>query len=440
MHIIADLHIHSKYSRAVSQDMTLENIAFWARKKGIHVVGTGDFTHPQWFNDIKTKLEPAEDGLFKIKAGGVLHSSITDITGNDSRMQNPALNTDITRARFMLVTEISSIYSKGGKARRIHNLIFAPSIESAEKINTKLGWIGNLKSDGRPILGLDSKELLKIILDVDERCVLIPAHAWTPWFSIFGSMSGFNSIEECFDEMAPSIFAIETGLSSDPAMNWRLSTLDSISLISNSDAHSLQKLGREANVFDCELSYEGIIGAIKSRDPKEFLYTIEFFPEEGKYHYDGHRDCGICFSPEETKKRNVVCPKCGKKLTVGVLNRVDELATRALGERPESIIPYKNLIPLDEIIAAAFGVGPKSKKVGVAYEKLISNLESEFNVLLNSSCADIAKFSDERIAEAVKRVREGNVNIKPGYDGEFGKISIFKEEELDVLESQAKLF
>jgi uncharacterized protein (TIGR00375 family) len=423
MRIIADLHIHSKYSRAVSQEMTLENIAIWARKKGVQVMGTGDFTHPQWFNDIKTKLEPAEGGLYKIREMITKH-------------EFPPFS-----ARFMLTTEISSIYSKGGKARRIHNLIFAPSIEAVEKINTKLGWIGNLKSDGRPILGLGSKELLKIILDADERCILVPAHAWTPWFSIFGSMSGFDSIEECFDEMAPRIFAIETGLSSDPAMNWRLPALDKISLISNSDAHSLQKIAREANVFDCELSYDGIINALKSKDPKKFLYTIEFFPEEGKYHYDGHRDCGICFSPEETAKYKGICPKCGKKLVIGVLNRVDKLASRPLGEMPNGAIPYKNLIPLDEIIGAAFGVGPKSKKVGDAYEKLILNFGSEIDILLNISHGNISSASDARIGEAIKRVREGKINIQPGYDGEFGKISIFKEgEDVGKNKPQATLF
>lgn len=395
--------------------MTLENIDVWARKKGIQVMGTGDFTHPQWFNEIKTKLKQSEDGLFKL-AGST---------------------------RFILTTEISSIYSKGGKVRRIHNLIFAPSIEVVEKINTKLGWIGNLKSDGRPILGLDSKELLKIVLEADPRCVLVPAHAWTPWFSIFGSMSGFNSIEECFDEMAPHIFAIETGLSSDPAMNWRLSALDKISLISNSDSHSLQKLGREANVFDCELSYDGIIDAIKSKDPKKFLYTVEFFPEEGKYHYDGHRLCQIYFSPEETKKHNNICPACGKKLTVGVLSRVDELADRKNGEKPNNAISFKNLISLDEIIGEALAVGPKSKKVGEAYEKLVANLGGEFSVLIDASYGEIAKFSNERIAEAVKRVRESKVNIRPGYDGEYGKISIFGEKEKENPPAggpQSKLF
>jgi uncharacterized protein (TIGR00375 family) len=308
-----------------------------------------------------------------------------------------------------------------------------------EKINTKLGWIGNLKADGRPILGLDSKELLKIILDIDEKCMLVPSHCWTPWFSIFGSMSGFDSIEECFEEMSPHVFALETGLSSDPAMNWRLSALDKISLISNSDSHSLQKLGREANVFDCKLSYDEIIDAIKSKDPKKFLYTLEFFPEEGKYHYDGHRDCGVYFSPSETKEHNGICPVCGRKLTVGVLNRVDELADRQGGEKPSNAIPFKKLIPLDEIIGEAFGVGPKSKKVMEEYEKLVASFGSELKVLLDASLDEIAKISDERVAEAIKRVREGKVNIRPGYDGEYGKISIFGESE-EKKESQAKLF
>jgi uncharacterized protein (TIGR00375 family) len=419
MKIVADLHIHSKYSRAVSQDMNLENIALWAEKKGIQVMGTGDFTHPQWFEDIKTKLEPAETGLYVLKS---------------------EIRSTKSETRFMLTTEISSIYSKAGKVRRIHNLIFAPSIETVEKINTKLGWIGNLKSDGRPILGLDSKELLKIILDIDKRCILVPAHCWTPWFSIFGSMSGFDSIEECFDEMTPHIFAIETGLSADPKMCWRLSALDTISLISNSDSHSLQKLGREANVFDCELSYDGIIDAIKSKDPKKFLYTIEFFPEEGKYHYDGHRLCNVSFSPEETKKNKGICPVCGKRLTVGVLNRVDELAdlpSEALAK--EGRIPYKNLISLDEIIGEAMGVGPKSKKVMEEYEKLVSNFGSELKVLEEVSYDEITKISDERVAEAIKRVREGRVNIRPGYDGEYGKISIFDKGE-EKEKPQATLF
>lgn len=410
MKIVADLHIHSKYSRAVSRDMTLENIDIWAKKKGIQVMGTGDFTHPAWLKEIKTKLKPAEDGLFVL--GHPMSKRTSDV---------------FSQTRFMLTTEISSIYSKNGKCHRVHSLIFAPSIEAVEKINKKLGTIGNLKSDGRPILGLDPKELLKIILEADKRCVLIPAHAWTPWFSVFGSMSGFNSLQECFEEMTPHIFAIETGLSSDPAMNWKLSALDNVSFISNSDCHSLQKIGREANVFDCELSYDGIFDAIKSKNLKKFLYTIEFFPEEGKYYYDGHRDCKICFSPKETKKHKSICPKCGSKLTVGVLNRVDELSDRKDKEKPKKIIPYKSMIPLDEIISEVVGVGVKSKKVMKEYENIILNVGTELDVLLNISIKKIAKFSGDKIADAIKEVREGKVNINPGYDGEFGKISILKK-------------
>ncbi len=394
--------------------MVLGNIDAWAKKKGVQVMGTGDFTHPGWFNEIKTQLEPAEEGLLKLKTSDV---------------------------RFMLTSEISSIYSKKGKTRRVHNLIFAPSIEAVEKLISKLSWLGNLNSDGRPILGLDSKKLLEIVLGADKHCVLIPAHAWTPWFSIFGSMSGFDSIEECFDELAPEIFALETGLSSDPKMNWRLSSLDKISLISNSDSHSPQKIGREANVFDCELSYDGIIGAIKSRDPKKFLYTIEFFPEEGKYHYDGHRLCGIYFSPSGTKKYQNLCPKCGRKLTIGVLNRVHELADRKEGEGGENKIPFKNLIPLVEIIAEVKNVGVQSKAVSAEYEKLIEKVGSELFILIDAPLQKISAVSNLKIAEAVKRVREGKVKIRPGYDGEYGKISIFDEgEKLEEQKKQTSLF
>jgi len=423
MKIIADLHIHSKYSRAVSGDMTLENIASHARKKGIQVVATGDFTHPAWFGEIKNKLQPAEEGLFNLKP------QISNLKSPDTR--------------FMLTVEIACIYSKGGKVRRLHHVVFAPTIEAVEKINKKLAWIGNLKSDGRPMLGLDSRKLLEIILEADSRCVLVPAHCWTPWFSIFGSMSGFDSIEECFDEMSPHIFAVETGLSSDPPMNWPLSSLDNVSLISNSDAHSLSKLGREANVFDCGLSYAEIVSAIKERNPERFLYTIEFFPEEGKYYYDGHRNCGIVFSPEQTKKHNGLCPKCGKKLTVGVLSRVDELADRKDELVPDRAkrVPYKSLIPLVEVIAGAKGVGPQTKTVAVEYDKLISKFGSEFFVLLDAPIDEIEQIVDSKIAEGIKRMREGNVKIEPGYDGEFGKIKLFDEgEKMEEEKKQKSLF
>ncbi len=415
MRLIADFHIHSKYSRAVSRDMTLENLDIWAKKKGINVMGTGDFTHPQWFSEIKTKLEPAEPGLYNLKS-------------QISNLKSPT--------RFILTCEISSIYSKGGKVRRIHNLIFCPSIQTAEKINITLSLIGNLKSDGRPILGLDSKKLLQIILSIDPRCVLIPAHVWTPWFSIFGSMSGFDSIEECFEELSGNIFAIETGLSSDPAMNWRFSKLDKIALISNSDSHSPAKIGREANVFDCDLSYDGIIGAIKSRDPKKFLFTVEFFPEEGKYHYDGHRLCGISFAPEETRKRNGICPKCKKPLTIGVMNRVDKLADlpaealprrqAGLAEAGRNKIPFRHLIPLNEIIADVLGVGVASMAVRKEYEKLIDIFGNEFKILMDADYEGLKKISSPAIALGIINVREGRVELIPGYDGEYGKIKILK--------------
>jgi uncharacterized protein (TIGR00375 family) len=379
-------------------------------------VGTSDFTHPAWFSEIKSRLEPAEEGLFKLKAKP--HST-----------------------RFMLTTEIACIYSKGGKTRRLHHVVLVPSIEAAERINKKLSWIGNLKADGRPMLGLDSRKLLEIVLDVDQRSILIPAHAWTPWFSIFGSMSGFDSIEECFEDMSSHIFAIETGLSSDPPMNWRLSSLDKISLVSNSDAHSPAKLGREANVFDCPMSYDGMVEAIKSRDPQKFLYTIEFFPEEGKYHFDGHRNCEVSFSPTETKKHNGVCPKCGRHLTVGVLSRVEELADRSMQRSMADKIPYKNLVPLNEIIAEAKNLGSQTKTVWLAYAKLLGKFGSELTVLLETPIKEISDLMDNRIAEGIKRMREGNVKIQAGYDGEYGKISIFGEgEQVTDSQKQESLF
>ncbi|MCX6721189.1 MAG: endonuclease Q family protein [Candidatus Staskawiczbacteria bacterium] len=399
-----DFHIHSKFSRATSPSMDLENLDRWARIKGIKVLGTGDFTHPAWFGDIKEKLSPAERGLFKLKNGD-------------------------SPTRFILTSEISCIYSKGGKVRKVHIIVFAPSINAVEKINEKLNQIGNLHSDGRPILGLDAKELAKIVLDADENCLVVPAHAWTPWFSVFGSKSGFNSLEECFEDYTKYIYTIETGLSSDPAMNWRLAQLDKITLISNSDAHSPKKIGREANIFDTELSYDAIVDAIKLKDKTKFLYTIEFFPEEGKYHYDGHALCNLSLSPEQSKKYNNICPKCGKPLVIGVLNRVEELADSPEGFVPKNSIPFKSLIPLEEIIADSMGVSLASKEVGRHYNNLIKNLGSEFKILLDVSRQDIAKISLPEIAEGVMRVREGKVNIAPGYDGVYGKIKIFSDRE-----------
>jgi len=383
--------------------MTLPNIALYAEKKGINVISTGDFTHPAWIKNIKKELAPAEQGLFVLK-------NLQTATPENFPV------------RFILGTEISSIYKKGAKVRKVHSLIFTPSITSAEKINKELSKIGNLKSDGRPILKLDVKDLLKIILKADKRSVLIPAHAWTPWFSIFGSMSGFDSIEECLEEMSAEIFAIETGLSSDPKMNWLLSSLDKISLISNSDAHSLQKIGREANIFDTELSYDDIMNTIKSKDNKKFLSTIEFFPEEGKYHHDGHRDCNTSVDPTFSKSN--ICAVCGKKMTIGVLHRINELADRKPNKKPSKAIPYKNIIPLTEIISTVEKVGVKSKKVIGIYEKLIASIGNEFYILLNAPIKEIEMIAGKKISTAIDKVRKGKINIEPGYDGEFGKISI----------------
>jgi uncharacterized protein (TIGR00375 family) len=430
MKFIADFHIHSKYSRAVSQEMNMESLNKWARIKGIKVLGTGDFTHPQWLAELKEKLEPAEPGLYKLKVKSQ-KSKVEEKFINERNKSNK------NETRFILTTEISNVYSKNGRGRRIHNVIFAPSFDVVDKINTQLSWIGNLKSDGRPILGLDSKELLKIVLNISEDCFLVPAHAWTPWFGVFGSQSGFDSLEECFDDWTKYIYAIETGLSSDPAMNWRWSALDNITLISNSDAHSPANLGREANIFEGEeLSYQAIIEAIKlgakiSQNPPKLklISTIEFFPQEGKYHFDGHRKCQVVFSPKETKEHKNICPKCNKPLTIGVMNRVEKLADRPEGGKPEKIIPFKCLIPLQEIIADGFGMGKASKTVQKEYKKMISNLGSEFEILLDKNKEEIESVTSSLIAEGIMRVREEKVKIHPGYDGEFGKIEIFSSEE-----------
>lgn len=332
MKFIADLHIHSKYSRATAKNSDIENIYKAAQIKGIQLVGTGDFTHPDWFLEIQEKLEPADNGLFKLK------KEIEDTIKDD--IPGPCRD-DV---RFILVTEISNIYKKEGRTRKNHNLVFMPGIEEAAEFRRRLDKIGNINSDGRPILGLDARDLLEISLEVADKSFLVPAHIWTPWFSVLGSKSGFDSIEECFGDLSSHIFALETGLSSDPAMNWRVSSLDKYALISNSDAHSPMKLGREANLFDTDLDYYSVLNALKENNNKTFTGTIEFYPEEGKYHYDGHRKCNICFKPEETKKYNGVCPVCEKPLTIGVLNRVYELSDREEGYLLEDAPSYESLI------------------------------------------------------------------------------------------------
>jgi len=415
MKFIADFHLHSKYSRATSKDMDLENLDKWAKIKGIKILGTADFTHPIWLKELKGNLEPAESGLFRLK------------------------NSD-SETRFILTTEISCVYYKGNKLHKIHLILFTPSFEIVEKINAHLGWIGNLKTDGRPTLGLDVKELLKIVLNISGDCLIIPSHAWTPWFSIFGSRSGFNSIEECFDNWSKYIFSIETGLSSDPTMNWRLSVLDKITLISCSDAHSPSRIGREANVFDTELNYPAIVEAIKTKNPQKFLYTIEFFPQEGKYHYDGHRICGISLSPEESKKYNNICPNCRRPLTIGVLNRVEQLADRPEGFKSENTIPFKSLIPLEEIIADVLGQNSATKQVEKEYKNLIEKFGSEFKVLIDVPRLELEAATLPEIVEGIIRVREGRVFIEPGYDGVYGKIRIFSKDEQKILSKQQTLF
>jgi len=429
MQFIADLHIHSKYSRATSKDTNIENLNKWAHIKGVHILATGDFTHPLWLKELKENLEPAENGLYKLK------NQKSKIKNQNKFLLNGNYN-HVFETRFLLTTEISSIYSKNGKTRKVHNLVFVPSFEVAEKINTHLGWLGNLKSDGRPILGLDCKELAKIVFNISPEAMIIPAHAWTPWFSIFGSFSGFDSIEECFEEYAKEIFAIETGLSSDPEMNWRVSKLDRITLISNSDAHSPSKIGREANIFEGEdINYALIKDAIKQGAYADdnlklrLIKTIEFFPEEGKYHFDGHRNCDVCLEPEESLKYNNLCPRCGKPLTIGVMNRVCQLADRKKGEKPEKTIPFERMIPLEEIIADVLNMGVGTKAVSEYYRNLIRAIGNEFKVLLSAPKAEITALSTPDIAEGIERVRQGMVHIQPGYDGEFGKISIFGENE-----------
>ncbi len=399
MEFIADFHVHSKYSRATSRDMDVQHITQWAKLKGINLMGSGDFTHHLWLEELKYKLQDLGNGLFKYE--------------------------DIY---FILTAEISSIYSKKGKTYRIHNLIFSPSFKTTDKINATLSRYGNLASDGRPILGLDAAELSRIIFGIDENCMIVPGHIWTPWFSLFGSMSGFDRIQDCFEDQTPKIFALETGLSSDPAMNWRLSALDRFTLISNSDSHSPSKIGREANVFNCELSYNAIREVLRTKDKEKFLYTIEFFPEEGKYHFDGHRLCAVRLSPQQTKENKGLCPKCGKPVTIGVMSRVDKLADRSEGYRPSNAIAFKNLIPFDEIIAQTKGVAANSVAVERDYRGFIARFGTEFDILLKATPQDLIKGLPKRLADGVLKMRQGKVNINPGFDGEYGKISLFDAE------------
>ena len=381
--------------------MEIPQLAKWAKLKGIHLLGTGDFTHHLWLQELKKYLGTEEQkGLFSYEG---IH--------------------------FILTAEISSIYSQNGKVYRVHNLVMAPSFKIVEEINKELSKLGNLASDGRPILGISCIKLGEILSKISKDIMLVPAHIWTPWFSVFGSNSGFNSLEDAFGKYVDNITALETGLSSDPAMNWRLSKLDKYSLISNSDSHSPQRIGREANVFDCEMDYYKIKKVLEEKDNKKFLYTIEFFPEEGKYHFDGHRNCDLRLSPAETKKYKGICPRCARPITKGVLNRVEELADRPQGYIPENNIGYKSMVSLDEIIADVKGVDKKSKTVAREYQEIVPVFGSEFDILVTMPEKELFTKLPEKIADGIKRVREGRLQIEPGYDGEYGIIKIFGVEE-----------
>ncbi len=427
MKFIADFHIHSHFSIATSKILVPEYIDYWARVKGLTVVGTGDFTHPGWTAELREKLEPAEPGLYRLKREYV-------------REEAAHFGGSGFSPRFILTAEISNIYKRDGKVRKVHNLIFAPDFQTVEGIQSRLSRVGNIRSDGRPILGLDSRDLLELVLEESEKVFFVPAHIWTPWFSVLGAMSGFDTVEDCYGDLAEFIYAVETGLSSDPPMNWLCSFLDTYTLISNSDAHSPQKLGREANIFDTEPSYDRIMDAMKQGDRDRFLGTIEFFPQEGKYHFDGHRKCGVVWNPLETLRHNGICPVCGKKVTVGVLNRVVQRADREDWHTSGNRKPFFSLIPLKELLSEIFDAGPSSKKVGDAYHSLLRTAGSEFSVLLHMPIAGIEHEMGDVIAEAVRRMRKGEVHITEGYDGEYGKIRVFDDKERKTLSGQGVFF
>jgi len=410
MSFIADLHIHSKYSRATSKDMEIPSLTKWAKIKGISLLGTGDFTHPLWLAELKEKLTDEGGGLYSY--GGVY---------------------------FMLTAEVSNIYFKAGRTRKVHNIMVAPDFKVVDEINKCLSGYGSLSSDGRPIISLECEKMAKMLFAIEPELLIIPAHAWTPHFSIFGSNSGFDSPEECFEEQTKEIFSIETGLSSDPAMNWRWSKLDRFSLTSNSDSHSPSKIGREANVFKEKIDYKALRQILKTKDKARFLYTIEFFPEEGKYHWDGHRVCKARLSPDEAKKINNKCPVCGKNITVGVMHRLEALADRKEGYISDASPSFKSVIPLAEIIGEALGVGPDSMAVEKEYSQLIRNFGSEFKMLLDTPEEELRQMCPPRIFKGIINMRNGSVEKTPGYDGEYGKIRVFKEGE-EKSEKQLSFF
>jgi DNA helicase II / ATP-dependent DNA helicase PcrA len=413
----ADLHIHSRFSRACSRDCDLEHLAWWARRKGITVVGTGDFTHPGWADELKESLIPAEPGLFRL------------VSEAEERLRRTSPPRCTGEVRFMLSAEISTIYRGGERTRKVHHLLYAPTFQAADRITRALSKIGNLASDGRPVLGLDSRHLLEITLDAGPGCYLVPAHAWTPWFAVLGSKSGFDAVADCYGDLASEVFAIETGLSSDPPMNWRCSSLDGYRLVSNSDAHSPPMLAREATTFDASLDYFAMADALRTGGG--LAGTIEFYPEEGKYHLDGHRKCGVRFEPAQSREHEGACPACGKPLTIGVLHRVTELADRPAGYRPPGAPGFTNLVQLPQIVGEIMATGPKSKKVVNEVGRLVAALGPELGILTEVDADDLCRVGGSLLAEAVTRLRQGEVRREAGYDGEYGVVALFGPGELD---------
>ena len=404
MSYVADLHLHSPFARGTSKQLTFDNLAQWAKVKGIDLLASADFTHPAWFEETCEKLRESGDGVYEY--GGV---------------------------KFLLGTEINCAGDQGGRHRRVHLLVFAPSLDTVGRINAAFAAFGRLDADGRPTLKLTPREFVSRLLDIDSRCIVVPAHAWTPWFGVFGSKSGFDSLEECFGDMAGHIYAVETGLSSEPAMNWRIPELDNVSIVSFSDAHSLPKMGRELTVFEGDLSYDGFADALRTQS---IAYTVEFFPEEGKYHLSGHRKCGVSYTTRETELNGGKCPVCGRRLTLGVMHRVEELAqreietstdddgfTRADSDRP----PFKMLVSLQQIIAEGVGVGPSSKRVQAEYDRLAGEFGSELSVLNEAATSEVATVAGERIADGLARVRRGDIVIEPGYDGQYGAVKVWSD-------------
>jgi DNA helicase-2/ATP-dependent DNA helicase PcrA len=426
--IVADLHIHSRYSRATAKSLDPEHLWLHAQLKGVDLVGAGDCTHALWLDELEEKLEETGDGAFRLKR---------EFASPVAAELPPACSKEV---RFVLSGEISSIYKRHGKTRKVHSLILPPDLKAARSINARLERIGNLHSDGRPILGLDAHDLLELCLEVSPETIFIPAHIWTPWFSLFGSKSGFDSIEECFADLTPHIHALETGLSSDPPMNWRLSALDRFHLVSHSDAHSPGKLAREADLFNCEPNFPAIAAALADHQGDGLYGTLEFFPDEGKYHLDGHRKCGVRLTPEATRELGGICPKCGRPMTVGVLSRVADLADRPLGYLPENAKPYESLVPLNEVIAEIVQKGPNTKGVQNAVNKLLCELGPELFILREAPYDELERLGGPLLSEAISRMRKGQVVLEGGYDGEFGVVRIFSEQEREKAAGQKALW